>query len=111
MRKLVLAAAVFVCAAFAQPSPRAVWVPLDNSKPGAPADVRLNREKSGLAQTVVEVVIHGFWLDPKQGPDGNYGRVSIPGLGRVGPYGAPDLPVARFDIAVLNGAKEARLSD
>ena len=111
MRKYVLAAAVSVCAAVAQPSPRAAWVPLDNSKPGTPADVRLNRDKSGLSQTVVEVVIHGFWLDPKQGPDGNYARVSIPGLGRVDSYGAPDLPVARFDIAVLNGAKEVRLAD
>ena len=108
IRKYVITAALCACAAYAQPSQRATWVPLDGSKPGTRADVKLDLAKSTTASTAVDVVIHGFWVDPKQGPDGSYARIVVPGLGGPDTIGAPDVPRARFDIAILTGARELK---
>jgi hypothetical protein len=96
---------------FAQVPPTTTgWVPLDSSKPGTPAGIRLDRAGSDANKTTVTIEIHGFYLEPKQGPDGVYHKLTVPGLGSVSMTGAPDLPTARFNVGVITGAKAVRLA-
>lgn len=108
--KTTLATAAMLAAGvlFAQPSPEAKWVALDSSKPGTPADVALDRANSDANRTAVRIVIHGFYLEAKQGPDGTYQKITVPGLGFSSQTGAPELPVARFKIGIPTDAKAAR---
>lgn len=96
-------------AAFAQTSPAPQWVALDSTKPGTPAELRVDRANSDANRTTVQILIHGFYLEPKQGPDGMYHKITVPGLGATTQTGAPELPVARFKLAVVTGARAVRL--
>jgi hypothetical protein len=59
---------------------------------------------------VLELQIHGLWVEEKLGPDGTvYQKVSVPGLGSHSEIGVPDLPLARFDLAFPTTAASARL--
>ncbi len=88
-----------------------VWVPIT---PGAAeateAEVVALPAGSDEQRTQVQVTIHGFWQEDVLGDDGNtYQRITVPGLPSMGIPGAPELPVARFVLAVPTDAFEARL--
>lgn len=104
-----VAAFLFSCAfAFAQSS--AQWVALDTSKEGTPAEIRMDRTNSDANKTELTVVIHGFYVEQKQGPDGRYQKISVPGLNSVAPTGSPDLPAFVPRLAIPTDAKAVRLA-
>jgi hypothetical protein len=88
------------------------WVALDSrQKPGTPARVSLNRDKSSPQQTLFDLDIYGFWMTDKKGPDGEiYQQIEIPGLGSHNQTGAPDLPLYHFNLALPFHKGEVRLS-
>jgi hypothetical protein len=84
---------------------------LDTSKPGTPAEIRLDRTGSDPNKTTLDVIVHGFYVELKHGPDGTaYQKITVPGFGGTEATGAPDLPTARFELAVVTGAKATRLA-
>src|SRR5262245_320492 len=100
--------AIAIVAALLAPAARAadpVWVPLDASPPGTPAQILFDAPASGLEEVWFDILIHGFWRQDIQPGDGfTYQRIEVPGLGRLAQLGAPDLPVARVRVAVPTGA-------
>lgn len=86
------------------------WVALDSSKPGTPAEIRLDAANSDANKTAVSIVVHGFYVEPKQGPDGTYQKISIPGFGATAAIGSPDLPSANLRLAIVTGAKSVKLA-
>lgn len=77
------------------------WIPVTaGAAPGTPAEFVVLPASDGT-QTVLDVVIHGLWIDDVVGPDlVTYQTIEVPGLGRVGQVGAPDLPAARAHLLV-----------
>lgn len=87
-----------------------VWTSLDTSPAGTPAEVLLDGSASTTADSFFDVFIHGYWTETVTPGDGfTYQRVTVPGLGRIGQQGAPDLPVARLRLAVSNTATSMNL--
>src|SRR5437879_4993320 len=81
------------------------WVSLDGSPPGTPAQVVLDRQDSNAQRTVFDIVIHGFSLVPRTGPDGTaYQMPDVPGLQRLSIQGAPMIPELRAPVAIVTGA-------
>lgn len=99
---------LFGAAAFAQSSGQ--WVALDSSKPGSPAEIRLDRTNSDANRTTLNVIIHGFYIENKQGPDGAYQKIMVPGLSSTAATGAPDLPAAAPRVGIPTDAKGVRLA-
>jgi hypothetical protein len=83
------------------------WVAFDGSAPGTPAETRFDAGASDPQRSTIDVVIHGFYLEERKGPDGKYSKVSVPGLGSVGQIGAPSLPAVRMELAIVTGAERA----
>lgn len=83
-------------------APAQTWVPLESpSTPGAPAEITLVPAQSGPEITTVEIKLHGFWKQDVVGDDGvTYQRLTFPGLAALDQEGAPELPAARFALAV-----------
>lgn len=76
------------------------WVSLDGSPAGTPAEISM-ATASNQVDTIVDLHVHGYWTDAVAPGDGNiYRQIRVPGLGRIGQLGAPDLPVARLRLAV-----------
>lgn len=95
----IVASFVFLCGtALAAPQ---TWVPLSaNSPPGTPATVALDPAASSGTETWIDIRIHGYWQSVLTGPDSlTYMKIEVPGLGRIGQVGAPDLPAVRPRIA------------
>lgn len=90
--------ALYSSAALAAPQ---TWVPLStNSPPGTPATVELDAAASSGTETWIDIRIHGYWQSILTGPDNvAYRKIEVPGLGRIGQVGAPDLPAVRPRIA------------
>jgi hypothetical protein len=83
-----------------------VWVPLDpNQPPGTPAELRFLPAQSNASQSVFELELAGYWRSTLTGGDGLvYQRLEFPGLGELGPLGAPELPALRPRLCVANSA-------
>jgi len=117
-RPAALAAASVLLIAALAPAPRAqadadpVWIATTPDAPeDTPAEINLVPTASGDQQTMVEVVIHGFWQEDVVGDDGaTYQRIRVPGLPSYGQPGAPELPVARFAVAVPTDAEQLVLA-
>jgi hypothetical protein len=109
--RLLLVLAIGALASTASGQAGQVWVPLVvGVPPGKPAEVTLVAAKSGSQQTVVDVRIFGFWKqDVVVGPT-VYQRIEVPGLMAYGQPGAPELPVARFRLAVPTNAAMVALT-
>src|SRR5688572_4851838 len=90
-------------------APDSSWVSLDGSKPGTPAEVVFDARSSSRSTSVLNIVIHGFFAETKDGPNGRYTKVSVPGMPTVEQVGAPSLPVMRFDLAVPASDASAKL--
>jgi len=85
------------------------WVHLDHTPEGTPAEVKLV-SGSDDQQTVIDVVIHGFWMEDVLGADQHsYQRLSFPGLGIMGQAGAPLLPAVQMCLAVPTSAEGVTL--
>jgi hypothetical protein len=85
------------------------WVHLDHTPEGTPAEVKLV-SGSDEQQTVIDVVIHGFWVEDVLGGDKRtYQRLSFPGLGIMGQTGAPLLPAVQMRLAVPTNAEGVTL--
>ena len=82
------------------------WVSLSSSQPpGTPAEIVYDASASSATDSVFDIFVHGYWSETIAPGDGfSYERVTVPGLGRLGVLGAPDLPTARLEIAVATGA-------
>jgi Peptidase family C25 len=88
-----------------------VWVPLDGSPPGTPAQILFDAPASGLEDCWFDIFIHGFWREDIQPGDGfTYQRIEVPGLGHITQLGAPDMPVARVRVAVPTSATKVTLA-
>ncbi|PYS21142.1 MAG: hypothetical protein DMG11_28485, partial [Acidobacteria bacterium] len=85
------------------------WVSLDGSKAGTPADVIFDRESSNASTSALSIVLHGFWVEKKDGPGGPYTKVTVPGIGTVQQNGAPSLPALRLNLAVPTTADSVKL--
>jgi hypothetical protein len=93
--------ALLALSARAQNAPP-VWVSLDNSPAGSPARITVDPQLSGPFHSEVDVVIPGFWITQRIGTDNlTYQQLEVPGLGVVGQLGAPQLPVASFDLGLV----------
>src|SRR5262245_51184517 len=94
--------------AHAQPGP--TWVPLDAQPAGTPATIVFQAALSSPSTSVFDITIHGFWSTSKVGEAGSvYQSIEVPGLPNKAQHGAPNLPVARFDLGLVNGADVAAL--
>jgi hypothetical protein len=99
--------ATLAASAYAQ-SP--TWVALDAQPAGTPATVALNPDASSQATSVFDVTIHGFWSTPMVGAGGAvYQSIEVPGLPNLRQLGAPNLPVVRVDLGLINSAASAAL--
>lgn len=89
-----------------------VWVPLSVGVPeGTPAQILLVEAASNEQGSGVEVIVHGFYRQDVVAPDGTtYQRITVPGLTSLGQVGAPELPVARFALAVPTDASHVKLT-
>lgn len=98
--------ALAALALLAASAPAQTWVPLESpSAPGTPAEVTFLPAESGPELATVEIKLHGFWQQDVVGDDGNtYQRLTIPGLAGIDQVGAPELPAARFALAVPSKA-------
>lgn len=94
-----------------KPEKERTWVAIDrDAAPGTAAEIRVD-DSSDSQGTTFDLIIHGFWVEEKRGPDQEiYQRIEIPGLGSHNQEGAPDLPLARFNLAIPTDAKQADLS-
>jgi hypothetical protein len=87
-----------------------VWTSLDGSPAGTPAELTLDQAASNNSDSFFDVIIHGFWTESIAPGDGfTYDHVLVPGLGRLGTEGAPDLPVARLRLVTSNLASTLNL--
>lgn len=106
-----LAAAVFAAALATRCEAQAggpVWISIDGSQAGTPANLTLDPQASSPERSVLELVVHGFWMTPRQGTDGlTYQQLSVPGLTTLGTVGAPELPIARFALGLVTDAPGA----
>ncbi len=112
-RRALFAATLMLWPALLAPSPShaqsgPTWVALDTQPAGTPASVVFNADASSPSLSVLDVSISGFWVTQKTGTDGRlYQSIEVPGLPNKGQHGAPDLPVCRFDLGLVNGASQA----
>ena len=106
----IAAACLFAGVVCAQTRTDARWIALDTAKPGTPAEVRLDRIGSDAGKTTLNIVVHGFYLEPRTGPDGAYQKIIVPGMGSFAPVGYPDLPAVRFAVGVVTDVKATRLA-
>ena len=105
---LPLAAALVLVAPALQA--QGTWVALDTSPAGTPAEVLLDAAASNTVDSFFDVLVHGFWSEFVTPGDGfTYERITVPGLGRIGQEGAPDLPTARMELAVSTDATTLQL--
>lgn len=86
------------------------WMSLDTAAKGAAAEIRFDAQTSTSEVSYFDVVIHGFYVETKQGPNGVYSKITVPGLATMGRLGAPMLPVFRADVAVPAGASATRMT-
>jgi hypothetical protein len=85
------------------------WVFLDHTPEGTPADVQVV-SGSDDQQTVIDVVIHGFWMEDVAAPNQHtYQRLTFPGLGIMNQTGAPLLPAVQMHLAVPTDAEAVTL--
>lgn len=86
------------------------WVSLDGSPEGTPAEVALD-PSSSPQMSIIDLRIHGFWVEMRIHEDEVYQKVTLPDLGHIGAqhYGAPDLPIYRCPIAIPTSAHEMHL--
>lgn len=102
MAPLVIALSVVLLPASLEAQGSAVWIPLDPVQPpGTPADIVYDVSASTASDSFFDIIVHGYWQTDVAPGDGNvYQAIAVPGLGRFGQQGAPDLPVARLRLAV-----------
>ncbi|MBI5709442.1 MAG: hypothetical protein HZC42_03940 [Candidatus Eisenbacteria bacterium] len=87
------------------------WIALDTQPPGTPASVQLNRDLSDGTRTTFDILVHGFYLEPKIAPDGSvYSKITVPGMGSTDMAGAPDLPAVQLTLALPQGIAGAHLA-
>lgn len=105
--RLPLALAVLSATSFAAEK----WVGLiPGAAAGTPAELKIDTAASDQARSIVELKIHGYFEDTVVGPDGkSYLKIRVPGLPQLGIEGGPDLPTARFIIAVATGVGSVKL--
>ncbi|MFT7464097.1 MAG: hypothetical protein ACI9EF_002446 [Pseudohongiellaceae bacterium] len=103
---LVVVLAVVLAPARLEAQIGAVWIPLNSAQPvGTPADIVYDGNASTASDSFFDIFIHGYWQTDVAPGDGNvYQAIEVPGLGRFGQKGAPDLPVARLRLGVPTGA-------
>lgn len=110
IKKQIAITALIAGALLAQTAPESQWVALDSSKPGTPADVKLDSANSDANRSIIAITVHGFYVESKKGPDGTYQKITVPGLGGTTAVGSPDLPAAKFNLAIVTGAKYAKFA-
>jgi len=109
-RNRLFAALVFVLLtmAGAASAQHADWISLDSAGEGTPAELIFDPAASNPGQSVLELKIHGFWMEEKQGDDGRlYQKITVPGMGSIGEPGAPALPALRTRLGVVTSAQRA----
>lgn len=110
MRRFVIAAVLATFAAATAHAQSPSWVALDAQPAGTPATIVFNAALSSPSLSVLDVTIHGFWSTPMVGSDAQvYQSLEVPGLPNKSQHGAPNLPVARFDLGLTNGADAATM--
>lgn len=82
------------------------WVPLQaGAAPDSPARIVFDDSASTAGDSFFDIWVDGYWTEPVTPGDGfTYERITVPGLGRHGIYGAPDLPQAVLRIAAATSA-------
>lgn len=105
--RLPLALAVLSATSFAAEK----WVGLiPGAAAGTPAELKIDEAASDHTRSIVELKIHGYFEDTVVGPDGkSYLKIRVPGLPQLGIEGGPDLPTARFIIAVATKVGSVKL--
>src|SRR6266513_610401 len=84
------------------------WIALDAQPAGTPATIILNAALSSQSTSVFDVTIHGFYVTQKLGSDAQtYQDIQVPGLPNKAQHGAPNLPVVRVDLGIVNGGDQA----
>ncbi|MEO8663334.1 MAG: C25 family peptidase propeptide domain-containing protein, partial [Bryobacteraceae bacterium] len=86
------------------------WIALDTAPAGTPADIKLDKAASNPTYTALDIYIHGFYVETKQGPDGSYSKVTVPGMGTISQTGAPSLPAARLQFAIVTSSDVLKLA-
>jgi hypothetical protein len=108
----VLAAAVLVAFATTVRAAQPLWVALDNSPAGTPADIVFDTQASDPSASFFDVFVHGFWSMPRVGTDNlTYQQISVPGLNVLQTVGSPELPYAPIELGVVTGAAQMLLAD
>jgi hypothetical protein len=85
------------------------WIELiPGTAPGTPAQVLFDPTASTETTSFFDIEIPGFWVEDVKPGDGNtYQRVDVPGLGHTSQVGAPDLPVARLNLATAEASSSS----
>ena len=108
---VALASLAFALPAIAQVGGGPTWMPIDASPPGTPAELTLDPANSSATQTTLILVMHGFYVTPRTGPDGTpFSEIEVPGLQRLAVLGAPGIPILRKSLAIVTGAAQVTLS-
>ncbi|NQZ98675.1 MAG: hypothetical protein HRU01_19405 [Myxococcales bacterium] len=81
----------------------AVWVSLDDSPDGTPAEFVIDHKRSSPEETVGVTVIHGYWKSFRIDKQTFYTRIEVPGLAKLPEPGAPDVQVLHVDLAIPPG--------
>jgi hypothetical protein len=78
-----------------------VWIPLDESDAGTPAEVVFDADRSSDQESWIDIIVHGFWRIDRRDPDHvGYHEIVIPGLASQVSPGVPDLPRAVLSVAL-----------
>ncbi|MFT7464836.1 MAG: hypothetical protein ACI9EF_003196 [Pseudohongiellaceae bacterium] len=94
-----------------------VWVPLTPGVPPSTSaevvydEVVYDEAASSATDSFFDIIIHGFWQeDVSPGNGQTYQQLDVAGLGYINQLGAPDLPVARLNLAVSTDASLVTLA-
>jgi hypothetical protein len=86
------------------------WVSIDGSPAGRPAEFVVDPSQSSEQRSALVLKIHGFWMEPRLGDDGNtYQKITVPGMGSLNTPGAPDLPAFKTRLGMSTDARVASL--
>ncbi|MGH7731103.1 MAG: C25 family cysteine peptidase [Candidatus Eiseniibacteriota bacterium] len=80
------------------------WIALDSAPAGSAPTIVLDANLSSPQQTVLDITVHGFWMEPFTRGTLTYHRLSLGRTPRSGDYGAvgrPELPALRHLLGAL----------
>ncbi len=77
------------------------WYSFDNSREGKSVDVKVI--SSDMNKTVIDITIHGFWIDRKKENKETFDLIKIPGEEFIREPGKPQVPSIGRLVAIPNG--------